>query len=142
MGLLNKIFRRRKKIGEESLSTETTTVNEEDVDFIEECNTELKTSGEEEKLVVNERYLKVIHLYGLTDVEEVRNELESGNIVIADITALKKDGGGSIELKRTVEQMKGVVKVKNGDIAQLSDRYIIITPPGVKIWRRVEELKT
>ncbi len=141
MGLLNKIFRRR-KIEEETLTAEEPEIDKEDINFIEECETEVKTSEEEKNIVINERYLKVIHLYGLTDVEEVQTELETGNIIIVDIAALKKNGETSIELKRTIEQMKGVVKVKNGDIAQLSDRYIIITPPGVKIWRRTGEMKT
>ncbi|WEU40786.1 MAG: cell division protein SepF [Candidatus Odinarchaeum yellowstonii] len=135
MGLLSKIFR-RKKIGEETLPTEANSASKEDVSFIEECSVEAQKNVEEKNIIISERYIKVIHLYGLTDVEEVQNELESGNIIIVDISTLKKNGGGTIELKRAVEQMKGVVKVKNGDIAQFSEKYIIVTPPGVKIWRK------
>jgi len=140
LGLLNRIFRRRKPAEETEQALQQGELDKQTAtDFIEEYPPEEQLTVEGKPQSVKEHYLKVIHMYGLSDVDDVQSELETGNIVIADIIALKKDGGFSIELKRAVEQMRGIVKVNNGDIAQLSERYIILTPAGIKIWRRSGE---
>ncbi|MHA1409277.1 MAG: cell division protein SepF [Candidatus Odinarchaeia archaeon] len=140
MGFFDR-FRRKKKPTElpDYFSQEDDSTSEQLDDFIEEVSV-----VQEETIPVSEEkeytYVKVLHLYGLSDVTLIENELKEKNIVIADITPLKQSSNAvSVELKRTVEQLRGITKIQDGDIAQLGDKYILLTPSGVKIWRRRTE---
>lgn len=138
MGLLDKILRRRKPAEDAdiTLKPDSAEVKVFD-DFIEEAEIE-EEKGEAVGIGLEaERYLKVLHIYGLSDVDLLQSELMEKNIVIVDISPLKKTGSSVlIELKRAVEQLRGITRTLNGDIAQLSDKYLILTPRGIKIWRR------
>jgi SepF-like predicted cell division protein (DUF552 family) len=142
MGFLDR-FRRKKKKSELTDYFEQEGISEtgEVDDFIEEIEFE-------EEIPISDipeteaKYIKVIHLYGLSDVSIIEDELKESNIIIADITPLKNNSGKiTVELRRTVEQLRGIIRTINGDIAQLSDKYIIITPSNIKIWRRRSEVE-
>ncbi|MEM2964979.1 MAG: cell division protein SepF [Candidatus Bathyarchaeia archaeon] len=79
------------------------------------------------------RYVKALPLVGLEDVELVKTEIGSGNIVILRITPLARR---SVEdLKEAVNLLKDYAERVGGDIARLGEERIVLTPADVKIWR-------
>lgn len=79
------------------------------------------------------RYVKALPLVSLEDVESIKSEIGSGNIVILRITPLARR---SVEdLKEAVNVLKDYVERVGGDIARLGEERIVLTPADVKIWR-------
>lgn len=79
-------------------------------------------------------YIKSIDLENLSNIQQVSGELEKGNIVIVYIGRLQY--GQNRELRRVVDQLRGVCRNTGGDIAQLGQDYIVVTPPFVKIYKK------
>jgi hypothetical protein len=79
-------------------------------------------------------YIKSIDLEDLSNIQQVSGELERGNIVIVYIGRLQY--GQNRELRRVVDQLRGVCRSTGGDIAQLGQDYIVVTPPFVKISKK------
>ena len=78
-------------------------------------------------------YLKAMPLRELTDLESVKLEVKSGNIVILRITPLATK---SIEdVKQAVNQLYEFAESINGDIARLGDERVVICPDKIRIWR-------
>ncbi len=78
-------------------------------------------------------YLRALLLRSLDDVETVKHEVKSGNILILRISALAKK---SIEdVKRAVDELCQFTELIGGDIARLGEERVVITPPSVRIWR-------
>jgi len=44
-------------------------------------------------------------------------------------------------LRKVVEELYSYCQSNGGDIARLGEERIVITPPGVKIWRGAYDLK-
>jgi SepF-like predicted cell division protein (DUF552 family) len=66
----------------------------------------------------------------------VSEEIRKGNIVIMDVSPLVEKGADlKLQLKRAVDQLRAVCFSVDGDIGQLGNRYIILTPQSVKIFR-------
>ena len=83
-------------------------------------------------------FLKAIPLRNLADVETVKNEVRSGNIVILKITPLANK---SIEdVKRAVDELCGFAESIGGDIARLGEERVVVCPPNVKIWREKAQI--
>ena len=79
-------------------------------------------------------YVKTLRLRSLADVQKVSHELNEGNIVIGDISVL--NDRDPLELKRTIDQIKGICRGIGGDVAGIGDTmHVIITPSNIKIWR-------
>jgi len=79
-------------------------------------------------------YVKTLKLRSLADVQKVSHELNEGNIVVADISVL--NDRDPLELKRTIDQIKGICRGIGGDVAGIGDTmHVIITPSNIKIWR-------
>jgi len=118
---------------------------EEPLDLVDEpLNAGLKDVAQvkyEEDILGNEKffdygvtYVKTIKLRSLADVQKVSHELNEGNIVIANIALLNERD--PMELKRTVDQIKGICRGIGGDVAGIGDTmHVIITPANIKIWR-------
>lgn len=79
-------------------------------------------------------YVKALPLQQLDDVDSIKNEVGTGNILIVRITPLAKKSVD--ETKLAITELTDHVKSIGGDIARLGEERIVITPPGVKIWRR------
>jgi hypothetical protein len=79
-------------------------------------------------------YIKSIDLENLSNIQQVSSELDRGNIVIVYIGRLQY--GQTRELRRVVDQLRGVCRSTGGDIAQLGQDYIVVTPPFVKIYKK------
>ena len=90
------------------------------------------------KEVVNKIYLKALSIRDISDVDAVRTELETGNIVIARITPLARKSVD--DAQQAVDELCAFVKELGGDIARLGEERLVITPPTIKIWRKSPEI--
>jgi len=78
-------------------------------------------------------YLRALPLRTLDDVETVKREVKSGNILILRISPLAKK---SIEdIKRAVDEICEFIKLVGGDIARLGEERVVVTPSSIQIWR-------
>jgi len=76
-------------------------------------------------------YVKSMDLHSLVDVQEVADELRAGNIMILDITTLMNQDPA--ELKRAIDQLKGICQVIGGDVGRLTESKVIATPRLINI---------
>src|SRR5438876_12356593 len=79
-------------------------------------------------------YVKALPLQELDDVEVIKTEIRTGNILIVRITPLARKSVD--ETKLAITELTDHVKSIGGDIARLGEERIVITPAGVKSWRR------
>lgn len=78
-------------------------------------------------------YLKAMPLRDLSDLDAVKSEVNSGNILILRVTPLANK---SVEdIKRAVNELCEFAESVGGDIARLGEERVVICPPNVKIWR-------
>ena len=88
-------------------------------------------------------YVRFMELTGLMDVTPISEEVRKGNLIVMDVSPLVQSGTElQLQLKRAVEQLRAVCISVDGDIAQLGNRYIILTPSRVKIFRETPEAKS
>ncbi len=81
-------------------------------------------------------FVRFMELTGLMDVTPISDEVRKGNMVVMDVSPLVQQGTESqLQLRRAVEQLRAVCISVDGDIGQLGNRYIILTPSRVKIFR-------
>ena len=84
-------------------------------------------------MVSNDTFLKALSLKALEDVNLLKSELSRGSILILKITPLAKKSVE--ETKIAVTDLSAYVREIEGDIARLGEERIVVTPPGIKIWR-------
>jgi SepF-like predicted cell division protein (DUF552 family) len=87
----------------------------------------------EVKAISGKTYLKAVPLRDLTDLDSVKSEVKSGNIMILRITPLANKSIDDV--KRAVNELCEFAESVGGDIARLGEERVVITPPSVKIWR-------
>ncbi len=85
---------------------------------------------------VKEILLKAIPLKSVEDIPKVQEDVSNKTIVILKVTPLAQKS--LEELKSSVEQLYEFATSIGGDIARLGDERVVITPPGVKIWRGLQ----
>jgi len=78
-------------------------------------------------------YLKAMPIRDLSDLDSVKNEVKSGNIVIIRVTPLASKSIDDV--KRAVNELCEFVESVGGDIARLGEERVVICPPSVRIWR-------
>ncbi len=84
-------------------------------------------------------YLKALTLRDITDISAIKEDIKKHMILILRVTPLaQKDVE---ELRKVVEDLYSYSQSTGGDIARLGEERIVITPPGVKIWRGAYDLK-
>ena len=76
-------------------------------------------------------YVKSMDLNSLADVQETADELRAGNIAILDISSLMNRDPN--ELKRAIDQLKGICQGIGGDMGRLTDTKVIATPSFVNL---------
>src|SRR5271169_1893832 len=77
--------------------------------------------------------LKALQLRSAEDIQSIQDDVAKRTIVILRVTPLAQK---SVEdLKIVVEQLYEFATSIGGDIARLGEERIVITPPGVRIWR-------
>ncbi|MBS7621305.1 cell division protein SepF [Candidatus Bathyarchaeota archaeon] len=77
--------------------------------------------------------MKAMPLRDLSDLDAVKKEVRSGNILILRITPLANKSVDDV--KRAVNELCEFVETVGGDIARLGEERVVICPPNVKIWR-------
>jgi uncharacterized protein len=89
---------------------------------------------------VSKTYLKAMPLKDLTDIENVKNEIKNGNIIILRVTPLANK---SIEdVKTAVNQLYEFAESVGGDIARLGEERVVICPKNIRIWREKSPVST
>jgi SepF-like predicted cell division protein (DUF552 family) len=78
-------------------------------------------------------YLKAMPLKELTDIENVKQEVENGNIIILRVTPLANKN--IEEVKTAVNQLYEFAESVGGDIARLGEERVVICPKNIRIWR-------
>ena len=78
-------------------------------------------------------YVKSITMRTLQNIQEIVQELKTGNIVISNIKPIITNNPA--EAKRAIDQLKGMCKGLGGDIAGVGEDRLLLTPSFVKIWR-------
>lgn len=78
-------------------------------------------------------YLKAMPLRDISDLDSVKTEVKSGNILILRITPLANKNVDDV--KRAVNELCEFAESIGGDIARLGEERVVVCPPGVKIWR-------
>jgi len=78
-------------------------------------------------------YLKAMPLRDLADLESIKTEVKSGNILILRITPLANKSIDDV--KRAVNELCEFSESIGGDIARLGEERVVICPPSVKVWR-------
>ncbi len=79
-----------------------------------------------------ETYIRVAELNNLDGIPDLKSEIYDGNIVIVDISLIKRD---QMILERALRDLRDVVSDVHGDIAGLGEDMVITTPTGIKIDR-------
>ena len=78
-------------------------------------------------------YLRALPLRNLDDVDTIKQEVKSGNILILRVSPLAKK---SIEdIKHAVSELCRFTESVGGDIARLGEERVVITPSFIRIWR-------
>lgn len=78
-------------------------------------------------------YLKAMPLKELSDLENIKNEVKNGNIIILRVTPLATK---SIEdVKNAVNELYQFAESIGGDIARLGEERVVICPKTIRIWR-------
>jgi len=84
-------------------------------------------------------YLKALTLRDISDIAAIKEDVKKHMILILRVTPLAQKNVE--ELRKVVEDLYSYAQSVGGDIARLGEERIVITPPGVKIWRGAYDLK-
>jgi SepF-like predicted cell division protein (DUF552 family) len=84
-------------------------------------------------------YLKAITLRDSSDVHSIKEDIKKNMILVLRVTPLAQKNVD--ELRKVVEEIYSIAKTHDADIARLGEERIIVTPPGVKIWKAEYDLK-
>ena len=111
--------------------------SKEDITLAQEPTPETPTALVEQKPAIPEvpskTYLKAMPLRELSDLENIKTEVQNGNIIILRVTPLASK---SIEdVKVAVNDLFQFADSVGGDIARLGEERVVITPKTVRIWR-------
>ncbi|MEM3553456.1 MAG: cell division protein SepF [Candidatus Bathyarchaeia archaeon] len=92
-----------------------------------------ETPKTEAKEKPGKTFLKAMPLRDLSDLDVVKKEVRSGNILILRITPLANKSVDDV--KKAVNELCEFVESVGGDIARLGEERVVICPPNVRIWR-------
>ena len=93
----------------------------------------MSASEPENEKTQKKPYLKALPLRTLDDLEVIKSELKSGNILILRVTPLAKKSVE--EVKKAVNELYEFTKSIGGDIARLGEERVVIVPSSITIWR-------
>ena len=74
--------------------------------------------------------IKAFPLERLSDIERIKNDILSGNPIILSIKTILYNS--PINLKRITQQIKAFLNVHGGQIVQIGDQFILVTPPTIR----------
>ncbi len=84
-------------------------------------------------------YVKAITLRDPSDLDAIRQDVKKNMIVIIRVTPLAQKNID--ELRNVVEELYKFAQSVEGDIARLGEERVVVTPPGVKIWKGAYDMK-
>ncbi|MCL2135603.1 MAG: cell division protein SepF [Candidatus Bathyarchaeota archaeon] len=84
-------------------------------------------------------YLKAIPLRDISDLDDIKTEIQNDNILILRITPLASKSIESV--KSAVNELYSFTESIGGDIARLGEERIVICPKNIKIWREKVPVK-
>jgi SepF-like predicted cell division protein (DUF552 family) len=84
-------------------------------------------------------YLKTFSLQRYSDINVIKKEIEKGNILFIKITPLAKRSVE--EVKQIFDELKEFITTVDGDIAQLGQNRVVITPHPIRLWRKEQKTK-
>ena len=79
-----------------------------------------------------EMYIRIAELNNLNELPDLKKEVYDGNMLLVDISLLKRD---KFNLDRAIKELKQVVEDVHGDIAGVGEEQVIVAPMGVRIDR-------
>ena len=82
-------------------------------------------------------YVRAMRLSNLKDLDMIEQVSSGGNVVIIKITPIAKRSVE--ETKFAINQLSDFAKRVGGDIARLGEERVVLTPPGIAIWRERRE---
>ena len=94
----------------------------------------------EEKTSPSKTYLKAMPLRDLSDLDRMKDEVKSGNIVIVRITPLASKSIDDV--KSAVDQLYAFAESIGGDMARLGEERVVICPKYIRIWREKTPVTT
>lgn len=95
-------------------------------------------SEKQMKKILKKVYLKALPLKSIEDLNSIKDEVRSGNILILRVSPLAKKSIDDVQ--RAVSELCEFTQSIGGDIARLGQERIVLTPSFVNIWR--EKAKT
>ncbi len=78
-------------------------------------------------------YLKAFPLRTTEELPKIKDDVSNKMIIILRVTPLAQKNVE--DLKEAIEELYDFATSIGGDIARLGEERVVITPPGVKIWR-------
>ena len=78
-------------------------------------------------------YLKALTLHSLGELDSIKSEVKSGNILIIRVGPLADKSVDDV--KRAVGELSEFTGQIGGDIARLGEERIVLTPSFVRVWR-------
>jgi hypothetical protein len=88
---------------------------------------------------LNKTYLKAMPLRELSDLENIKNEVKNGNIIILRVTPLATKSIDDV--KNAVNELYQFAESIGGDIARLGEERVVICPKTIRIWREKSPTK-
>ena len=89
---------------------------------------------------LSKTYLKAMPLKELADIDNVKNEVKNGNIIILRVTPLANKSIDDV--KTAVNQLYEFTESVGGDIARLGEERVVICPKNIRIWREKTPVST
>ena len=87
----------------------------------------------------NKTYLKAMPLRELSDLENIKNEVKNGNIIILRVTPLATKSIDDV--KNAVNELYQFSESIGGDIARLGEERVVLCPKAIRIWREKSPTK-
>jgi len=115
--ILGKKDENKKKLGSQSISTMKNRYSESP-----------KKAVRPEKI-----YIKAWVLRSLEEMDRIKDEVNSGNIIIVRLGPLAEKNAEDV--KKAVNELYDFTQQINGDIARLGEERVVVTPSFVEIWR-------
>ncbi len=78
-------------------------------------------------------YVKPVPVVSESDIDPLQDEISKRNIILLDVSELNKR---PTTRNAVLTRMKAYVEKVNGDIAQIDENRVLITPARVKIIKR------
>jgi SepF-like predicted cell division protein (DUF552 family) len=78
-------------------------------------------------------YLKAFPLRTVEELPKIKDDISKRTIIILRVTPIAQRNVE--DLKGAIEELYDFTTSIGGDIARLGEERVVVTPPGVKIWR-------